>query len=143
METTGSNFLSGYCNRIACASPAYKTHKIMLSEKLYIFVNFPDDDPTSLLPLESYRGSYSSISVLVRYYYYLHWLIVILVLKAYFTCSFVLCTIMYSAVAVAGYLMFGDSLKSQFTLNMPRQYLASKVAVWTTVWKYYYMNHFI
>ncbi|CAL9187957.1 unnamed protein product [Musa hybrid cultivar] len=46
---------------------------------------------------------------------------------------FVLCTIMYSAVAVAGYLMFGDSLKSQFTLNMPRQYLASKVAVWTTV----------
>lgn len=51
----------------------------------------------------------------------------------FFPCSFVVCTLLYAGVAAAGYLMFGDALKSQFTLNMPHQYLISKVAVWTTV----------
>ncbi|XP_042416176.1 amino acid transporter AVT1C-like [Zingiber officinale] len=46
---------------------------------------------------------------------------------------FILSTILYSGVATAGYLIFGDSLKSQFTLNMPHQYLSSQIAVWTTV----------
>ncbi|XP_008778079.3 amino acid transporter AVT1C-like [Phoenix dactylifera] len=46
---------------------------------------------------------------------------------------FALCTILYAGVAVAGFLMFGESIKSQFTLNMPHQYLSSKIAVWTTV----------
>ncbi|XP_020101374.1 vacuolar amino acid transporter 1-like [Ananas comosus] len=47
--------------------------------------------------------------------------------------SFLLCTILYAGVAAAGFLMFGESIKSQFTLNMPQQYLSSKLAVWTTV----------
>ncbi|XP_074577066.1 amino acid transporter AVT1C-like [Curcuma longa] len=46
---------------------------------------------------------------------------------------FAVCTSLYAGVAATGYLMFGDSLKSQFTLNMPHEYLISKVAVWTTV----------
>ncbi|KAF5471641.1 hypothetical protein F2P56_008418 [Juglans regia] len=35
--------------------------------------------------------------------------------------------------AICGFLMFGDSVKSQFTLNMPREYVASNVAIWTVV----------
>ncbi|KAH9301768.1 hypothetical protein KI387_013351, partial [Taxus chinensis] len=46
--------------------------------------------------------------------------------------SFVICTSMYAAVAVMGYMMFGDATKSQFTLNMPNIFVASKIAVWTT-----------
>ncbi|XP_059075844.1 amino acid transporter AVT1C [Cryptomeria japonica] len=47
--------------------------------------------------------------------------------------SFVTCTTMYAAVAVMGYMMFGDATESQFTLNMPTNFVASKIAVWTTV----------
>ncbi|XP_058099320.1 amino acid transporter AVT1D-like [Magnolia sinica] len=47
--------------------------------------------------------------------------------------SFSICWLLYSGVAVAGYLMFGESIKSQFTLNMPHRFLASKTAAWTTV----------
>lgn len=47
--------------------------------------------------------------------------------------SFGICTLMYAGVAILGYLMFGDSTLSQFTLNMPQNLVASKVAVWTTV----------
>ncbi|KAJ0967324.1 hypothetical protein J5N97_024241 [Dioscorea zingiberensis] len=49
-----------------------------------------------------------------------------------FTC-FVICTVLFAGVAVIGYLMFGESTLSQFTLNMPHDLMASKVAVWTTV----------
>ncbi|URE04249.1 amino acid transporter, partial [Musa troglodytarum] len=49
--------------------------------------------------------------------------------------SFVICTVMYAVVAVMGYTMNGESTLSQFTLNMPQNLLASKVAVWTTLVK--------
>ncbi|XP_047342279.1 amino acid transporter AVT1C-like [Impatiens glandulifera] len=47
--------------------------------------------------------------------------------------SFCICTVMYASVAVMGYMMFGESTLSQFTLNMPQNLVSSKVAVWTTV----------
>ncbi|KAL0403497.1 UNVERIFIED_CONTAM: Amino acid transporter AVT1C [Sesamum radiatum] len=46
--------------------------------------------------------------------------------------SFAICTV-YAAVAVLGYMMFGESTQSQFTLNMPQDLVASKIALWTTV----------
>ncbi|PIN11057.1 Amino acid transporter [Handroanthus impetiginosus] len=46
--------------------------------------------------------------------------------------SFVICTLMYAGVAVLGYIMFGESTNSQFTLNLPQDLVASKIAVWTT-----------
>nr|CAD1843800.1 unnamed protein product [Ananas comosus var. bracteatus] len=47
--------------------------------------------------------------------------------------SFAICTVMFAGVAVMGYTMFGESTQSQFTLNMPHNLVASKIAVWTTV----------
>lgn len=47
--------------------------------------------------------------------------------------SFGFCALLYAAVAIMGYLMFGDSTLSQFTLNLPHDLVASKIAVWTTV----------
>ncbi|KAF3642324.1 Retrovirus-related Pol polyprotein from transposon TNT 1-94 [Capsicum annuum] len=47
--------------------------------------------------------------------------------------SFGMVTLLYGGTAVLGYLMFGDSAESQFTLNMPKGLMASKVAVWTTM----------
>ncbi|KAF7849464.1 hypothetical protein BT93_L0774 [Corymbia citriodora subsp. variegata] len=42
-------------------------------------------------------------------------------------------SLIYIGVSVCGLLLFGDNIKSQFTLNMPQQYMATKVAIWTTV----------
>ncbi|KAM0042648.1 putative amino acid transporter, transmembrane domain-containing protein [Helianthus debilis subsp. tardiflorus] len=47
--------------------------------------------------------------------------------------SFGICTILYAGVAIMGYMMFGESIESQFTLNLPTNFLASKIAVWATV----------
>ncbi|KEH41375.1 transmembrane amino acid transporter family protein [Medicago truncatula] len=52
--------------------------------------------------------------------------------KVLLTC-FAICTTMYFTVAVVGYTMFGENTLSQYTLNMPRGLVASKIAVWTTV----------
>ncbi|CAJ2635638.1 unnamed protein product [Trifolium pratense] len=41
--------------------------------------------------------------------------------------------IMYLSVGIVGYIMFGENIKSQFTLNMPKELYASKIAIWTTV----------
>lgn len=52
---------------------------------------------------------------------------------AFLFTSFIICTAMYAGAAVVGYLMFGESAESQFTLNLPRDLAASKLAIWTTV----------
>ncbi|KAJ4720747.1 Vacuolar amino acid transporter 1 [Melia azedarach] len=52
--------------------------------------------------------------------------------KVLLTC-FIICTLLYAGVAVMGYTMFGESTLSQFTLNMPQDLIATKIAVWTTV----------
>lgn len=48
-------------------------------------------------------------------------------------CSFIFCLVLYAGTAVCGFLIFGDSIKSQFTLSMPTKFMATKIAVWTTV----------
>ncbi|WJX81856.1 hypothetical protein P8452_64688 [Trifolium repens] len=47
--------------------------------------------------------------------------------------SFAFCLVMYLSVGIVGYIMFGEKAESQFTLNMPKELYASKIATWTTV----------
>ncbi|KAL5709539.1 hypothetical protein ACHQM5_020219 [Ranunculus cassubicifolius] len=47
--------------------------------------------------------------------------------------SFLICFLLYTGVAIFGFLLFGDTIQSQFTLSMPKTFTASKIAVWTTV----------
>ncbi|KAK3145239.1 hypothetical protein QOZ80_4AG0326030 [Eleusine coracana subsp. coracana] len=49
-----------------------------------------------------------------------------------FTCI-ALSTVLFAGSAIMGYIMFGESTESQFTLNLPPNLVASKIAVWTTV----------
>lgn len=49
-----------------------------------------------------------------------------------FTCI-ALSTVLFVGAAIMGYIMFGESTESQFTLNLPPNLVASKIAVWTTV----------
>ncbi|CAK7325425.1 unnamed protein product [Dovyalis caffra] len=46
---------------------------------------------------------------------------------------FSVCTVLYAGAAYMGYTMFGEKTESQFTLNLPQDLVASKIAVWTTV----------
>ncbi|MBA0808896.1 hypothetical protein Gohar_024597, partial [Gossypium harknessii] len=46
---------------------------------------------------------------------------------------FAICSLLYAGTAVMGYTMFGEATESQFTLNMPKDLIASKIAVWTTL----------
>uniref|UniRef100_M8AX63 Amino acid transporter transmembrane domain-containing protein n=1 Tax=Aegilops tauschii TaxID=37682 RepID=M8AX63_AEGTA len=46
---------------------------------------------------------------------------------------FVLCTLNYGSMAVLGYLMYGDGVQSQVTLNLPAARLSSKIAIYTTL----------
>jgi len=48
--------------------------------------------------------------------------------------SFGICTFLYAGAAVMGYTMFGEAILSQFTLNLPQELVATKIAVWTTVY---------
>ncbi|GMI96526.1 hypothetical protein like AT5G02180 [Hibiscus trionum] len=47
--------------------------------------------------------------------------------------SFIFCWFICTGAAISGFLIFGDSVQSQFTLNMPIKFAASKIAVWTVV----------
>lgn len=46
---------------------------------------------------------------------------------------FVLCTLNYGSMAILGYLMYGDDVKSQVTLNLPEGKIGSKLAIYTTL----------
>nr|AJP06243.1 BEBT1 [Pinus tabuliformis] len=46
---------------------------------------------------------------------------------------FVVCTMIYGSIAVMGYMMFGNQLESQVTLNLPETLVASKVAIYITL----------
>jgi len=46
---------------------------------------------------------------------------------------FIICTLSYGLTGVIGYLMFGESLSSQVTLNLPSNRFASNVAIYTTL----------
>ncbi|XP_047172070.1 amino acid transporter AVT1C-like [Vigna umbellata] len=46
---------------------------------------------------------------------------------------FGICSLLYAGAAVMGYTMFGEAILSQFTLNLPQELVATKIAVWTTV----------
>ncbi|KAM0058754.1 putative amino acid transporter, transmembrane domain-containing protein [Helianthus debilis subsp. tardiflorus] len=46
---------------------------------------------------------------------------------------FVLSTISYGSMAIFGYLMFGEHLTSQITLNLPTKNISSKIAIYTTL----------
>jgi len=52
--------------------------------------------------------------------------------------SFGICTLLYAGAAVMGYTMFGEAILSQFTLNLPQELVATKIAVWTTVYILYF-----
>nr|XP_027072232.1 amino acid transporter AVT1A-like isoform X1 [Coffea arabica] len=52
--------------------------------------------------------------------------------KAVVIC-FMLCVLLYGGSAIMGFLMFGQSTKSQITLNLPKHAVGSKIALWTTV----------
>ncbi|XP_064971455.1 amino acid transporter AVT1I-like isoform X2 [Musa acuminata AAA Group] len=47
--------------------------------------------------------------------------------------TFTLCTLNYSLMATVGYLMYGETLKSQITLNLQAGKLSSKIAICTTL----------
>lgn len=46
---------------------------------------------------------------------------------------FVTSTITYGSMAIIGYMMFGDYLKSQVTLNLPIKKISTKIAIYTTL----------
>ncbi|KAJ3679669.1 hypothetical protein LUZ60_017680 [Juncus effusus] len=46
---------------------------------------------------------------------------------------FILCTLNYASMAILGYLMYGEDVKSQVTLNLPVGKLSSRLAIYTTL----------
>uniref|UniRef100_A0A0D9WNJ9 Amino acid transporter transmembrane domain-containing protein n=1 Tax=Leersia perrieri TaxID=77586 RepID=A0A0D9WNJ9_9ORYZ len=46
---------------------------------------------------------------------------------------FIICTLAYGLMGIIGYLMYGGSLRSQVTLNLPARSLSSSVAIYTTL----------
>lgn len=60
------------------------------------------------------------------FFLYVLWLQVLLI-------CFALSTINYGSMAILGYLMFGENLRSQVTLNLPTGKMSSKLAIYTTL----------
>ncbi|GAB4854740.1 hypothetical protein Ancab_023326 [Ancistrocladus abbreviatus] len=48
-------------------------------------------------------------------------------------CSFLVTTITYMSMAIVSYLMYGDTVESQITLNLPTKSVSAKVAIYTTL----------
>jgi vesicular inhibitory amino acid transporter len=46
---------------------------------------------------------------------------------------FTVSTLSYGFMGIIGYLMYGDTLQSQITLNLPEASVAAKVAIYTTL----------
>lgn len=46
---------------------------------------------------------------------------------------FVACTLNYGSMAILGYLMYGDEVESQVTLNLPEGKLSSRLAIYTAL----------
>ncbi|KAK7251894.1 hypothetical protein RIF29_35494 [Crotalaria pallida] len=46
---------------------------------------------------------------------------------------FVISTMTYGSIAITGYVMFGDDLNSQITLNLPSKKISTKIAIYTTL----------
>ncbi|XP_019422916.1 PREDICTED: vacuolar amino acid transporter 1-like [Lupinus angustifolius] len=46
---------------------------------------------------------------------------------------FITSTITYGSMAIIGYMMFGDYLKSQVTLNLPTKKISTEIAIYTTL----------
>ncbi|XP_028800242.1 amino acid transporter AVT1I-like [Neltuma alba] len=46
---------------------------------------------------------------------------------------FILSTITYGLMAIIGYMIFGEYLKSQVTLNLPAREISTKIAIYTTL----------
>lgn len=46
---------------------------------------------------------------------------------------FMICTLGYGLMGVIGYLMYGESLRSQVTLNLPLKNIGSSIAIYTTL----------
>lgn len=46
---------------------------------------------------------------------------------------FLLCTFNYGAMAILGYLMYGEDVESQITLSLPLCKVSSKIAIYTTL----------
>ncbi|KAJ0031611.1 hypothetical protein Pint_14283 [Pistacia integerrima] len=47
--------------------------------------------------------------------------------------SFIICTITYLTLAILGYLIYGQNVQSQVTLNLPTEKVSSKVAIYTVI----------
>ncbi|KAF3674700.1 zinc finger family protein [Capsicum annuum] len=52
--------------------------------------------------------------------------------KVLFVC-FILSTMTYGSMATMGYIMYGQNLMSQITLNLPKGKISSKIAIYTTL----------
>jgi solute carrier family 32 (vesicular inhibitory amino acid transporter) len=64
---------------------------------------------------------------------WIHSVVVKIISTQMLAICFVLCTLNYGSMAVLGYLMYGDGVESQVTLNLPAARLSSKVAIFTTL----------